>query len=102
MDASNTTATAATEPRAPNRLAALDVLRAVAVLLVLGRHFRTVDYGIPAALSVLLRPWHAFGWIGVDLFFVLSGFLVSGLLFAEYRRTGALRAWRFLGRRGFK
>jgi peptidoglycan/LPS O-acetylase OafA/YrhL len=38
----------------------------------------------------------------VDLFFVLSGFLVSGLLFAEYQRTGSLSPWRFYVRRGFK
>ena len=41
-------------------------------------------------------------WMGVDLFFVLSGFLVSGLLFSEYRNRGELRPWRFLARRGFK
>jgi len=70
---------AATKPTAASRLAALDVLRAVAVLLVLGRHFRNIEYGMPPALAAVLRPWHSFGWIGVDLFFVLSGFLVSGL-----------------------
>jgi peptidoglycan/LPS O-acetylase OafA/YrhL len=90
------------EPAAPNRLLTLDVLRAVAVLMVMGRHLHNLEVGMPPALAAVLRPWHACGWMGVDLFFVLSGFLVSGLLFAEYRRTGALRPWRFLGRRGFK
>jgi peptidoglycan/LPS O-acetylase OafA/YrhL len=42
------------------------------------------------------------GWVGVDLFFVLSGFLVSGLLFNEYRTDGMLRIKRFLIRRGMK
>jgi peptidoglycan/LPS O-acetylase OafA/YrhL len=72
------------------RLPAFDWLRAVAVLLVLGRHRD-------------LHPlWHQAGWIGVDLFFVLSGFLVSQLLFNEYRLTSRVSAKRFLIRRAFK
>ncbi|MDB5292530.1 MAG: lipopolysaccharide modification acyltransferase [Phycisphaerales bacterium] len=46
--------------------------------------------------------WHRVGWVGVDLFFVLSGFLVAGLLFAEYRERGAVNVRRFLVRRGLK
>lgn len=72
------------------RLAPLDVLRALAVILVLFRHhFFT---------TVLARA----GWIGVDLFFVLSGFLISGLLFAELQTRGTISIGRFLARRGFK
>jgi hypothetical protein len=40
------------------------------------------------------------GWIGVDLFFVLSGFLISGLLFREWRSLGAIDIPRFYVRRG--
>jgi peptidoglycan/LPS O-acetylase OafA/YrhL len=99
--------TSETEPAPPQpspgrRFWALDVLRAVAVLLVLGRHFFNTQQGIPPALSAVLRTWKRFGWMGVDLFFVLSGFLVSGLVFAEYRKHGTIRPLRFLGRRGFK
>jgi peptidoglycan/LPS O-acetylase OafA/YrhL len=75
----------------------LDVLRAVAVLLVLGRHLPSAG-----ATHPLLETWQRGGWVGVDLFFVLSGFLVSGLLFREHRRYGSIRVGRFLARRGLK
>lgn len=68
----------------------LDVFRGLAIFLVLLRH---------GALTVVTTRM---GWIGVDLFFVLSGFLVSGLLFREYAANGSLRAGRFLLRRAFK
>lgn len=74
---------------------AIDVLRAVAVILVLGRHAR-----FPT--TTITDIWHRGGWIGVDLFFVLSGFLVSGLLFREFQKTGSIRWTAFVARRGFK
>jgi peptidoglycan/LPS O-acetylase OafA/YrhL len=69
-----------------------DVLRGVAILLVLGRHY---DYRY-------IRIWHSIGWAGVDLFFVLSGFLISGLLFSEYKNTGYISIRRFWTRRALK
>jgi peptidoglycan/LPS O-acetylase OafA/YrhL len=42
------------------------------------------------------------GWIGVDLFFVLSGFLISGLLFNEYKARSSISFKRFFIRRGLK
>lgn len=42
------------------------------------------------------------GWVGVDLFFVISGFLVSGLLFKEQLRSGTADLFRFFVRRGLK
>jgi len=79
----------------------LDFLRAVANLLVLGGHpaIKANDAGPFLPLAYV---WHLIGWTGVDLFFVLSGFLIGGLLFAEIRATGSLQVRRFLIRRAFK
>lgn len=83
------------------RMIQLDVLRGIAILLVLCRH--TV---LPWSYSGMAMPvmYHLYclGWTGVDLFFVLSGFLIGGLLFNEIKHTGKLNVKRFLIRRGFK
>jgi len=52
----------------------------------------------PAWEVALWRPC----WSGVDLFFVISGFLISGLLFAEFKTTGNIRFLRFAVRRALK
>lgn len=73
-----------------NRLRELDFLRGIAIVLVLFRH------------QFLFQWTKTMGWVGVDLFFVLSGFLVSGLLFKEYQSTNIIDGKRFLIRRAFK
>jgi peptidoglycan/LPS O-acetylase OafA/YrhL len=84
------------------RLRQLDVLRGIAVMLVLFRHHPGPEPGVTASVRIVGETLQRMGWIGVDLFFVLSGFLVSGLLFGEYRAHGGLWVGRFLARRGFK
>ncbi len=54
-----------TEPENRTFYPALDGIRAIAFLMVFFQHY-------------LMLPW---GWSGVDLFFVLSGFLITGILF---------------------
>ncbi len=56
------------------RLRQIDFLRGIAIILVLFRHMEFTPVT------------HLIGWSGVDLFFVLSGFLVSGLLFEQYAK----------------
>jgi len=73
-----------------DRSTILDALRAIAILLVLGRH------------TYITEVWTKIGWCGVDLFFVISGFLISGLLFQEYKRFGDIQLKRFWVRRGLK
>jgi peptidoglycan/LPS O-acetylase OafA/YrhL len=68
----------------------LDVLRSIAVIAVIGGHFHYYSL------------WTRIGGFGVDLFFVLSGFLISGLLFKDYKNTGRIHIRRFLIRRGLK
>lgn len=88
-------------PAAVRRDLSLDVLRAVAIFLVMGRHMPEQDPSSSVTGSMLIM-WQRGGWIGVDLFFVLSGFLISGLLFSEVQRYGAIQFKRFFIRRGFK
>lgn len=83
------------------RSKSLDLLRAFAVLLVMGSHMQVAPetYGF---LHDFSRRLHWGGWTGVDLFFVLSGFLISGLLFKEHQRFGDISFGHFFIRRGFK
>ena len=64
---------------------ALDGLRTVAVYLVVLFHSELT--------------WMRGGFIGVDLFFVLSGFLVTNVMLAEHRTTGSIQLRRFYARR---
>ncbi|MDQ1099784.1 acyltransferase [Chryseobacterium sp. SORGH_AS_1048] len=74
----------------------LDHLRAVAILLVLLYHYRMFEH--PAWIDTI--GW--VGWTGVDLFFVLSGFLISSQLFGEISQYGTIRLKSFFTKRFFR
>ena len=67
------------------RLPALDGVRALAIVLILFFH---------AGFS-----WLVGGFFSVDVFFVLSGFLITGLLVSEYRLSSTIGLKRFWGHR---
>ncbi len=70
---------------AGNRIRGLDGLRGIAILLVILFHYIN-----SSALGVFGRLCRT-GWVGVDLFFVLSGFLITGILFEAQHKEGYLR-----------
>ncbi len=74
-----------TENTAPGRLPGLDGLRALAIVLVLGYH-----------LFPGLAPG---GFLGVDIFLVVSGYLITALLVHEHRTQGRIRVGTFWARR---
>lgn len=69
---------------------ALDGLRAICILLVIFNHTRC-HY-----------PPFIYGWVGVDIFFVLSGFLITTLLLRERESYGNLSLKGFYTRRAFR
>ena len=67
----------------------LDGLRGVAILLVMYLHFES-------------EPLLPGGFLGVNMFFVLSGFLITTLLLEEWRDTGRISLRRFYARRALR
>ena len=74
----------APSPRVTGHLPTLDGLRGLAILLVLLRHF-TEGAEFRSGVGRWLASALDAGWSGVDLFFVLSGFLITGILLEAKR-----------------
>lgn len=85
-----------------NRNLGLDVLRGLAMLLVLFHHLDAEHVQRVLLFSAPLVMVQRSGHIGVHLFFVLSGFLVTSLLLREWKEHGGVHIGRFLARRGWK
>lgn len=73
-----------------------DVLRSLAILLVM-----LVHLPVEATPSMLVGV-RTYAWLGVDIFFVLSGFLIGTQLFKEVSRTGGVDLKSFYLRRAFR
>ncbi|MCY1635507.1 acyltransferase family protein [Marinifilum sp. D737] len=78
-----------------NRLHGLDHLRAIAIILVMIFHY---GRGIPDWLEPIKR----IGWTGVDLFFVLSGYLIGFQLLKEFKGNSKINLKRFYMKRLFR
>src|SRR5881396_3321034 len=70
----------------------LDLLRALAIIVVVVYHAALFGFKLPGRVD-------RFGWIGVDLFFVLSGYLIGGQLLAPLAREKSIKLGRFFARR---
>jgi peptidoglycan/LPS O-acetylase OafA/YrhL len=83
----------------PGNRPCLDVLRTLAITLVIATHLGPY---CRHALRTLNTPVVLFGWTGVDLFFVLSGLLIGGQLWKELKASETVDVRRFVLRRGFR
>lgn len=79
-----------------NRIEELDGLRGIAILLVLIWHYITCQYrpGTESniVVSLIYKPTSVF-WSGVDLFFVLSGFLIGGIILSYQKKSNFLKVF---------
>jgi peptidoglycan/LPS O-acetylase OafA/YrhL len=90
--------------RPKNNFKAIDGIRAIAVLWVIIFHIWIFQHNtFPNILGEVaqnpLLVWITKGDLGVDLFFVISGFLIGSILFKEYKRTKTLNFKSFYLRR---
>jgi peptidoglycan/LPS O-acetylase OafA/YrhL len=81
----------------PSRLPGLDLLRALAIAWVMLFHSFLVG-GLGPDFAWLSR----YGWMGVDIFFVLSGYLIGRQVLAPLARGGQLDFARFDSRRAYR
>lgn len=85
---------------AANRALELDAIRGLAIALAVGSHLAQPTGNV--LFDLIQMPGARWGGIGVDIFFVLSGFLIGGMIIREIDLTGGFAIRRFLVRRAFR
>ena len=83
------------EHAVPSRLHGLDTLRALAIVAVMFFH---LSGRLPDRVASVTQ----FGWMGVDLFFVLSGYLIGSQLLKPYASGARAHMWEFYRRRLYR
>jgi peptidoglycan/LPS O-acetylase OafA/YrhL len=95
-DYASASAIAEAHPPRSSRAVGPDLMRAFAVLMVMLWHLAK-----PARVGVLPEVW-PWGWLGVDVFFVLSGYLIGGQLMARIAKGQGVDFADFYLRRAFR
>jgi peptidoglycan/LPS O-acetylase OafA/YrhL len=90
------------ETKQPGYIATLDGWRAVAIALVVAAHCHAFLINSGTQVGRALAAFVNHAGYGVDIFFALSGFLISTLLLKEKERTGDISLRRFYVRRFFR
>jgi peptidoglycan/LPS O-acetylase OafA/YrhL len=80
----------------------LDLVRAMAITLVLLRHGYHASAASQDAAPAFVHALAMNGWVGVDLFFVLSGYLITCHLARAGLGTGRFVLWRYLSARALR
>lgn len=78
-------------------------MRAIAIISVVAMHVngQYFEMNLQTTFVNSLPPFKG-GWVGVPMFFVLSGFLIGGQIWSEFLKSGTVKFSRFILRRGFR
>ncbi len=84
----------------PSHLLSLDGIRGLAILMVIAHNVQLLDLPVMHGAVAVAQFVLNIGWVGVQLFFVLSGFLITGILLDSVGQPHGLR--NFIARRALR
>jgi peptidoglycan/LPS O-acetylase OafA/YrhL len=79
--------------QAHKHIGALDGIRGLAVLMVFASHYGDFAQNTHSTLLLTAERVKEAGWLGVDLFFALSGYLITGILWKTRKNTNKVRSF---------